>query len=45
LFSMEERARLIGARLEVRAELGKGTHIEVWVPTLPSQTSVNTHIA
>lgn len=45
LFSMEERARLIGARLEVRAELGKGTHIEVWVPTSPTQTSANTHIA
>jgi signal transduction histidine kinase len=32
LFSMQERARLIGARFELRAEPGEGAHIEVWVP-------------
>ena len=32
LFSMEERARLIGARFEICSELQTGTRIEVWVP-------------
>lgn len=31
LFSMKERARLIGARIEVWSELQKGTRIDVWV--------------
>ena len=32
LFSMEERARLIGAQFRIHSELRKGTHIEVWAP-------------
>ena len=28
--SMEERARLIGARFQIRSELQKGTNIDVW---------------
>jgi signal transduction histidine kinase len=31
LFSMEERARLIGARFEIHSETHKGTRIDVWV--------------
>jgi len=31
LFSMEERARLIGARFKIHSEPQKGTHIDVWV--------------
>ena len=31
LFSMAERARLIGARFEIHSELWKGTRIDVWV--------------
>jgi signal transduction histidine kinase len=45
LFSMEERARLIGARLELRAEPGKGTHIEVWTPIPATQLSAKAHTA
>jgi signal transduction histidine kinase len=29
---MGERARLIGARLKVRSQVGKGTVVELWVP-------------
>jgi signal transduction histidine kinase len=32
LFSMEERARLIGARFEICSEQQTGTRIDVWVP-------------
>jgi signal transduction histidine kinase/ABC-type uncharacterized transport system substrate-binding protein len=32
LFSMEERARLIGASFRIRSEPQKGTQIEVWAP-------------
>ena len=31
LFSMEERARLIGARFEIHSETRKGTRIDIWV--------------
>ena len=31
LFSMEERAHLIGARFEIHSETRKGTRIDVWV--------------
>ncbi len=31
LFSMEERARLIGARFEIHSETHKGTRIDIWV--------------
>lgn len=34
--SMEERARLIGARFQIRSEPQKGTHIDVWA-RLPQQ--------
>jgi signal transduction histidine kinase len=45
LFSMEERARLIGARLKLRAEPGRGAHIEVWVPIPASEISKKAHTA
>jgi signal transduction histidine kinase len=31
LFSMQERAHLIGARFEIHSETRKGTRIDVWV--------------
>lgn len=45
LFSMEERALLIGARLELRAEPGKGTHIEVWIPIPATRAAAKAHTA
>ncbi len=45
LSSMEERARLIGARLELRAEPGKGTHIQVWAPFSAAQVSAKARTA
>jgi signal transduction histidine kinase len=45
LFSMQERARLIGARLKLRAEPGKGTHIEVWTPMPAAQVLAKGHTA
>ena len=32
IFSMEERARLVGARFAIRSEPHKGTRIDVWAP-------------
>jgi signal transduction histidine kinase len=32
MFSMEERARLIGARFRVRSKRDKGTRIDIWAP-------------
>ncbi len=32
MFTMEERARLIGARFQVRSEPRQGTQIDVWAP-------------
>ena len=32
IFTMEERARLIGARFQVRSEPHQGTQIDVWAP-------------
>jgi signal transduction histidine kinase len=29
---MGERARLIGGRLKVRSQVGKGTVVELWIP-------------
>ncbi|UWZ86453.1 PAS domain-containing protein [Occallatibacter riparius] len=37
--SMEERARLVNGRLEVRSKPGSGTTIEVWVPVPVSEES------
>ncbi|MGB9257316.1 MAG: hypothetical protein WCC25_20940, partial [Candidatus Korobacteraceae bacterium] len=31
LFSMQERAHLIGARFEIHSEARKGTRIDIWV--------------
>lgn len=38
LFSMEERARLIGASFRIHSEPRKGTRIEVWAP-VPHETA------
>ena len=32
MFSMEERARLIGARFRIHSERDKGTRIDIWAP-------------
>jgi signal transduction histidine kinase len=32
MFSMEERARLIGARFRIRSQQAKGTRIDIWAP-------------
>jgi signal transduction histidine kinase len=32
MFSMEERARLIGARFRINSERDKGTRIDIWAP-------------
>jgi signal transduction histidine kinase len=45
LFSMEERARLVGASFEVQSEAGKGTRIEVWAPVPASQAAEKGHPA
>jgi signal transduction histidine kinase len=45
LFSMEERASLIGARLKLRAEPGEGTQIEVWTPIPATQVAAKAHSA
>lgn len=45
LFSMEERARLISGRLQLNAEPGKGTRIEVWVPISTAQAPAKARIA
>jgi signal transduction histidine kinase len=45
LFSMDERARLIGARFELHAAPGKGTHIEVWTPLPAAHVSAKAHTA
>lgn len=45
LFSMGERAHLIGGRLALHAEFGKGTQIEVWVPIPITQPAAKAHTA
>jgi signal transduction histidine kinase len=34
--SMEERARLLGGRFEIRSEPGRGTDVEAWIPCWPA---------
>jgi PAS domain S-box-containing protein len=38
--SMEERARLVNGRLQVRSKPGSGTMVEIWVPVPVSERSV-----
>jgi signal transduction histidine kinase len=40
--SMEERARLVGGRLDVRSRQGAGTIVQVWVPVSVSEASLQT---
>lgn len=40
--SMEERANLLGGRLEIYSKPGKGTRIDAWVPAQPKSRTAQT---
>lgn len=45
IFSMEQRAQLIGARFEIRSEPQKGTHIDIWTRFQPQEHLENAYAA